>query len=367
MKDPDSIGHLIDSILLQHPTEKSLFLGIGDLIIQVQSNSAPLLDELSLYFKEFISCESGADIIVYALEAAVKAFPFSFREKEPDPGKTKIKEEYVDLADGRIVRKRLTGMAFIFNGHLNLAIGPCLENSNQVVNFINNRFIEWMLRRKSLLAHAAGICMGNRGLALAGFSGSGKSTLALHLLNRGASFISNDRLVIRKQGMAATNMYGIPKHPRVNPGTILSIDKLLNVMSERKRKAFKRLNQDELWNLEHKYDVIIHEYFGENRFHLSSPMNGLLILNWQRNGSPLVIRSVDIATRHDLLAAFIKSPGLFFMPTPGETMPDFSSEHYIDMLKGCTVIEATGGTDFNGATGFCMDFLQQENEDDSAA
>lgn len=366
MKNPDSIHYFADSILLRHPAKKNLFLGIGNLIIQVQSNSNLLLDELRLYFKEFISCESGADIIVYALEAAVEKFPFSFYEKEPDPGKTKIKEEYVDLADGRIVRKRLTGMTFIFNGYFNLAVGPCLENSNQIVNFINNRFIEWMLRRESLLAHAAGVCMGNRGMALAGFSGSGKSTLALHLLDRGASFVSNDRLLVRKQG-TAIDMYGIPKHPRVNPGTVLSIDKLMNVMSEKKRKTFKSLNPDELWDLEYKYDVVIHEYFGENKFHLQSPMNGLLILNWRRSDSSLVIRPVEIAVRHDLLAAFIKSPGLFFMPAAGETMPDLSPEHYIDMLSNCSIFEATGGLDFKWATNFCLEFMQQGQEDDTAA
>ena len=257
-------------------------------------------------------------------------------------------------------------MVLVFNGRVNLAIGPCLENSNQVVNFINNRFIEWMLRRESLLAHAAGVCLGNRGLALAGFSGSGKSTLALHLLNQGASFVSNDRLMIRRHEQGIV-MYGIPKHPRVNPGTLLSIDKLIEVMSVENREAFSRFNPEELWNLEHKYDVIIHEYFGEKKFHLRSPMNGLLILNWHRTGGPLAIHAVDMASRRDLLTAFMKSPGLFFLPESGKETPDFSPERYVDMLQACTVFEATGGVDFPKAARFCLDFLEQEDENESAA
>ena len=76
--------------------------------------------------------------------------------KTPDPGKTKIKEEYVDLDDGRIVRKRLTGMLFVFGGGQNVAVGPCGANLNQVINFINNRYIEWLLCRPACWAMPPG-------------------------------------------------------------------------------------------------------------------------------------------------------------------------------------------------------------------
>lgn len=364
MNSPDTISGIADAILYRHPAKKSLFLGLGDLIIQVKSNSPVLLDELRLYFKEFISWESHADIQIYALEADGEDFPYDFQKKEPDHGKTRIKEEYIDLADGRIVRKRLTGMVLLFNGRLNMAIGPCLKNSNQIVNFINNRFIEWMLRRDSLLAHASGVCLGNRGLALAGFSGSGKSTLALHLLNQGASFVSNDRLMIRRQKQGIV-MYGIPKHPRVNPGTLLSIDKLIRVMSEEHRETFSRFNPDDLWSLEYKYDVIIHEYFGEKKFLLRAPMNGLLILNWQRTDAPLAIHRVDMASRQDLLAAFMKSPGLFFQPESRAALPDFSPGQYLDMLGSSIVYEATGGVNFQQATSFCLGFLKPKEDEEA--
>ena len=62
------------------------------------------------------------------------------------------------------------------------AVGPCLANDNQIVNFINNRLIEVRLRAGDLLFHAAGVARNGRGLALAGFSGAGKSTLALAIM-----------------------------------------------------------------------------------------------------------------------------------------------------------------------------------------
>ena len=86
----------------------------------------------------------------------------------------------------------------MFGGGRNLAIGPCLENSNQVINFVNNRFIEWSVRRGSLLCHAAAVSQGERGISFAGFSGMGKSTLALKTMGQGLSFVSNDRLLISR-------------------------------------------------------------------------------------------------------------------------------------------------------------------------
>lgn len=43
--------------------------------------------------------------------------------EEPDPGKSKVKEEYADFPDGRLVRKRLTGMVFVFGEGDHLAMG----------------------------------------------------------------------------------------------------------------------------------------------------------------------------------------------------------------------------------------------------
>lgn len=353
-----TFNHLYREILNRYPSRRQIFLGIGDLVIQVKSNSADLMTELLRYFREFTCRESNEDILIYAVEAGDIALPLAFREKEPDPGKHRIKEEFLDLPDGRIVRKRLTGLCFLFNGRKNLACGPCLANSNQIVNFINNRFIEWMLLKGSLLAHAAAVCLEERGLALAGVSGSGKSSLALRALTLGASFVSNDRLMMAEcRGML--RMYGIPKHPRVNPGTLLSMGEMGNVMSDADRRSYSRMNENELWNVEHKHDLIIDEVFGCKRFRLSAPMNGLLLLNWGKSGTPLQIRPIDIARRGDLLQAFIKPPGLFFFPGEGMATLVFTPERYIERLSRCNVFEATGRVDFDGAAAFCLDFLKE--------
>ena len=60
---------------------------------------------------------------------------------------------------------------------------------------------------------------------MAGFSGAGKSTLALHVMSLGATFVSNDRVMVAEtpaNDSGAPMMYGVAKHPRINPGTAMN-------------------------------------------------------------------------------------------------------------------------------------------------
>ncbi|HEO64957.1 MAG TPA: HprK-related kinase B, partial [Spirochaetes bacterium] len=343
-----SIDKLIEPILEKHPAKSCLNLIFGDCSIQVLSNSSLLIDKLSFYYKGFAGSNGKADIIVTAIEAEFPNFSLPFIVKKPDPGKSKIKEEYIDFPDRRLVRKRLTEMYFIFGGEENLAIGPCVENDNQVINFINNRYIQWYLHQEYLLGHASAVEWNGRGLAIAGFSGMGKSSLALQLMNRGLTLVSNDRLMINTRE-GKLKMYGVPKLPRVNPGTVLNNPQLTSVIPEKEKKQFIDLPSDELWDLEYKYDVFIDECFGPKKFILSAPMDALIILNWKRKDIATTVRQVDLQERRDLLSAFIKAPGLFFeLPSHGNEL-NFSEESYIDQLKHCSVFEIKGGVNFEKA------------------
>lgn len=356
MAEPTRKG-LVETYRKTYPTREVLRLAFGECRIVVETNSGGLKNNLADYYKGFLSPGGRADIRITVHQAPVQDLALSFVTKPPDPGKTKIKEAYVDLSDGRVVRKQLTGILFVFGNGDHLAVGPCLENTNQIVNFINNRYIEWRLDRGGLLGHAAGITLGPRGLAVAGFSGMGKSTLALHLMCRGTAFVSNDRMIV-ENGEDGLCMHGVPKEPRINPGTALSNPCLGGIISSADKKRFLRLSKAELWDLEYKYDAPIEACFGPGRFVLSGSMDGLVILNWERGDSPLIARTVVPSERKDLLSAFRKKKGLFYLPSNGGHGDDPALETYATFLSKCKVIEMAGGADFETATTMCLRFLE---------
>lgn len=358
MASPKTVADLARSFLTGRSADEVLSLRLGDLGVTVRTNSPELKAKLADYFRDFLDVAGGApaETTIIALEMEPPKLDLPLAEKAPEPGKSKVKEEFADLSDGRIVRKRLTGMVFCFGGELHLALGPCLANHNQVVNFVNNRYIEHLVKRGALLFHAAGVAVGGAGLALAGFSGMGKSTLALHVMQLGADFVSNDRLMVERAGGRLT-MHGVAKMPRVNPGTVLHNPSLAPVIPDEEREGFEELSPDELWTLEHKYDAFIDECFGPGRFRLISPMAGLVLLNWRRDAGPLVARRVNLAQRPDLLPAFMKSVGLFFEMDARMSGRDFSEAAYLNLLDGCPVLELSGGVDFEAAARACLEFL----------
>jgi HprK-related kinase B len=158
-------------------------------------------------------------------------------------------------------------------------------------------------------------------LALAGFCGAGKTTLALHLMNQNGIFVSNDRLMIEKNSSGLI-MHGVAKMPRINPGTVLNNPSLGRITTPEEQARFSKLDEADLWDLVYKLDAPIENCFGPDRFILSAPMQRLVLLNWKRNADPLEIEKVNLTERRDLLPAFIKSVGPFFLPQGNCVMPE---------------------------------------------
>ena len=336
----------------------SLGLKFVDDRIDVHSNSEELIEILRTYYREFLCDDGPAMATITAVQATEQDLGVEYTVKTPEPGKKSLKEEYADFPDGRVVRKIKTGMSFMFGGDVRLAVGPCLDNDPQVVNFINNTYIEAIIKRGALLFHAAGIARGGKGLCMAGFSGAGKSTLALEIMRKGTDFVSNDRIMASRteNGLFMT---GVPKMPRVNPGTVLHNENLWPVMTEEERLKFQALPQEELWDLEYKYDAFIDTCFGPGKFTLQSEMSGLVLLNWQRDDAPLRHSLVKLGERRELMPSFMKSVGLFFeADDPAEQM-DADQEQYLALLDNCPVLEFTGGIDFAKAADTCLEFLEK--------
>jgi len=399
-----SFDALAERFLRRAPAPYGLTLRLEELTLGVRTNSAAIAEDLRRYFAPFVCQETGApDLRFLFLDGPVEAPLVELAVHPHLPGKRPDKERFADLPGalpgdlpggpgGRLVRKQATGMLFLFGsgGHggvniaPNIAVGPCAQNRNQLVNFLCARYMERRVAAGWLLGHAAGVAQaperGGKALALCGFAGMGKSTLALHLVARGCDFLSNDRVLVEPRPGLAPVLHGIPKHPRLNPGTALGNPELAphlaRALPDALRSAYAGLPLADLYAVEDKYDAFIDDCFGvasaeehattplndakrpkRERFRLAAPLAGLVVLNWRHGAGPMRPERVELAQRPDLLEALRKPPGVFYLPGALATARLTAAEH-LETLSGVPVLELTGGSDFVAGAQACLDFLQ---------
>lgn len=365
--------HTIESIsqeLIQEQTfvPELLNLKIGGCRLNIQSNSRVLIDKLSDYFSScnVIGDNNTADINIIAIERKAPELGINFIDWQREPGKTGRKDEYFNLKNARVVRKVRTGMVFLQSKNLIIAAGPCIQNDNQVINFINSQYMNWLQQQGWLICHASGLVHNGQGLAIAGFSGGGKSTLMLEFMNDASvSYMTNDRLFIRTSNTSTskseTQMSGIPKLPRINPGTITGNPVLHSLMSQDELATYQAMEQEKLWHIEEKYDVPIKQIYGDQRMQNDSLLKAFVILNWQRESvEPVALTEINLEERRDLLKAIMKSSGPFYQDKQANFQTDeiqFDENAYLSALSGIKIYEAHGGINFSQLTKLCMNIL----------
>lgn len=338
--------------------DDALYLRVGQCTLRVLSNSAQLLALLRDYFAHVVSTAVTPDIEVIAIERAGPDLGVAFTDWKREPGKSGRKDAYLDIPAGRLLLKVRTGMLFLQSEQYRIAAGPCLRYDSQLINFINAQYMNWLQQRSWLICHASALVRHGRGFAIAGLSGGGKSTLMLKLLDEDSvSYMTNDRLFIKRES-ATTQAIGIPKLPRINPGTIIHNAKLQHLIDPQQREELLKLPPQALWELEDKYDVHVENIYGSGRIVQQAPLSAFLILNWQRDSTrALQLAPVDLASRRDLLAAIMKSPGPFYQYADGSFYRDdtpFDEQAYVDALEGVRIFEASGRVDFAALTERCL-------------
>ena len=330
--------------------DDELLLQLDGCGLRLRSNSAALIDKLRGYFAHVVDDTATPDLEVVAIDREPPELGIEFVDWKREPGKSGRKDAFYDLDDARLVRKVRTGMVFLQRQGTCIAAGPCLEYDNQVINFINAQYMNWLQNRGWLICHAAALVTDRGAFGIAGFSGGGKSTLMLHLMEHDeVGYLTNDRLFIRRDE-GRVQAVGIPKLPRINPGTIVHNPRLHPLIPAEERQRLLDLPQQALWELEDKYDVLMERVYGPGRIVTSAPLSGFLILNWSRDsGEPISLSRVDIGERRELLQALMKSPGPFYQYPDGrffEDTTELDEAPYLDVLADVAVYEAGGGIDF---------------------
>ena len=173
-----------------------LCLRLLNYTLALRSNSARLLERLQRYFSHVLepSCEHARAELL-AIDRDVVDAGMDFVDWKREPGKTGRKDAIHDIPGGRLVHKVRTGMLFLQSPQALVASGPCVEYDNQVINFINSQFLNWLQNDGYLLCHASALSRNGHGLAIAGLSGGGKSTLMLNLMEDASTvYVTNDRM-----------------------------------------------------------------------------------------------------------------------------------------------------------------------------
>ncbi|AHF01827.1 HPr kinase [Thiomicrospira aerophila AL3] len=355
----------------------------------IRAQDARLRKQLADYFGPLISHDQQAIVAhlqqdnapcltlhLSASEQLTQLYALPFQDWQREPGKQGRKEAVYDLSPSdRLVHKVRTGLILWQHPTQLRAMGDLLAHPNQVINFILSQYLSWRLNQSApnqsanQLGHCAALRYRNYGIAIAGFSGGGKSTLMLHLLREGDAFISNDRIVLQRmanQDQSAQPKlicYGIPKQPRVNPGTLLNNPALSGILPDPAR--YKALSEPALRALEEKYDVMVTKHFPNQPYQASTPLDLLIILDWQADATdPTRLVPLNIQAEPKYLSAIMKSAGPFYQNAQGltPTQPQHPNPYdYLPLLQDCTMMRLTGKVDFQAAKATIDAYIAQHN------
>ncbi len=356
-----SLKALAGNIIGDESLDHQVGLQLDDFAVTVRSNSAALAARLRDYFREWVVDPTPHAVQLVALQSAEPDLGLEWTDWRRDPGKVGRKEAFCDVDGGRVILKVRTGMQFLIGREVHLGVGDCEANDNQIINFVIAQYITHLLARDALLCHSAGITHCGKGITIAATSGAGKSTLSLHLMGRGVNFVSNDRVLVNNDGGHVT-MHGVPKQPRVNPGTLLNNEALSEILDPERAATLRAMTKAELWELEEKYDVDIERVYGPGRWQLASSLNALLVLNWSRKQpAPAKFARVDLRERLDLLQLIMKGPGPFYMTSHDGFLSGkeaLDPQPYLQGLDAVPCYEASGGVDFEAGVQWCLKLLE---------
>jgi HprK-related kinase B len=338
-------------------------LTVGGFVVEVRCTSNALLAELLRYFQHVISAPARPHMTVHVLGDAKLPFAVDYRDWAREPGKSGRKDAICDLENGRLVKKVRTDVQFLQAPDWAIAFGPVEAHPNQVINFVNTQILNHFQREGWVACHAAAVRTATRGLAISGLSGGGKSTTMLRLMEiAGTQYVTNDRLLVHNAGNRVDAL-GIPKLPRINPGTIVTNDRLSGLIDEEREEELRNMEPDELWHVEEKYDLFIDDIYGPGRISHDARLTDFWVLNWSRHSAAQTkVTESGLKKRPDLLSAIMKSPGPFYQAADGSFWTDRSemaTGTYLDALAGVRVWEVTGQIDFDALFDAGSDLLGQ--------
>ena len=339
-----------ESLVSGVSTPHSLSLCFAEVPIRVKTNDPDIRARLASYFRPYVISEGPPPLAEVSLIQGSMPMSGEFVDVLRDGGRLP-KEATREVAGGRLVLKRMTGVLIGLWPGGAFAAGDVRTHLNQGINLVNNCYAKVVLRRGHVLLHASAVARDRRTAVLAGPPGAGKSTSALHLVEAGFHCLSNDR-VLAKPLPDMVEALGYPKQPRVNPGTLLGHPRLSELLEPADRAALAALPARELWDLERKSDVDLDGIYGDGAVELRGRMVALVFLKWRRDGREIDVRRLTVEEALASLPLVYKNLGAFDLDrAPGSGMADAERDRYAQLYDRVTLVEITGGVDFSALVG----------------
>ena len=336
---------LVGEVLAPHV----LGLRVAGVPLEVVTNEADVWAALGRYYEPWLAPVTAPAARVRLIQGTLEARG-PFTDLMRADGK-RVKEAVQDVAGGRLILKRATGVVMgLWPGHA-FAVGDLRANLNQAINLVNACYAKVVLGRGHVLLHAAGVSRDGRAVVLAGLPGAGKSSAALHLVDAGFRFLSNDRVLARPDS-GRVDVLGYPKQPRVNPGTLLGHPRLSALLAPDERAALDAMDAAARWGLERKRDVDLDAIYGGGTVALTAEMQALVLLRWQRDGQGLHVERLTPSAALQRLDVFRKDLGAFDLDRPSRTLVTGAElEGYRALVSTVPVLEVTGRVDFRALVG----------------
>jgi HprK-related kinase B len=260
----------------------TLHLKFLDFRLRLETNSFRAAGRLQRYFAPFLAPPPRTEGAVLRAIEGTAVFDESRLKNWTRSGTREPKESYFDRGSSRHILKNRTGMFITLSDGGASIVGDVDRHLNQVVNLANTLFGLYLFDRGYAMVHASAVARsGSDDVTIfMGNSGSGKSSLALYVIERGGfDYISNDRVLL-KATRDCIHVVGLPKKPRVNPGTLLGSANLSRLLRPSKRGRYARMAPEELWTVEDKHDVDVTRSLGATE-RLDGYLSRCYLLDWR--------------------------------------------------------------------------------------
>jgi HprK-related kinase B len=284
----------------------TVHLQFGGFKLALSAGSSRLAARVEEYFRPFVSEVSDEPCAV--LKASVTAGQ-SIDDCEFVEWDGRGKESFADVSSVRLVRKDRTGVQITIDGTRWSIAGDLQRHFSQLTNLIGAMYGVWLMEQGCSMIHASAVVRDGQAIAIIGQSGQGKSSVAVRLLEQGFDFLTNDRLLAKPAGKDIT-AYGIPKLPRVNPGTLLAGERTKLLIDKSSRVRYERLSEEALWDLEEKRDLDIRLSLGR-RWLLTAPLACAVVLGWNQAEDGLTVRRLEANQAFERLREAVKTFGVF--------------------------------------------------------